>query len=156
MVSIRRILCPTDLSSYSQPVVAVGCEWAQRFDAELHLLHVVDGLMNPCVHLGPPFDETCDWDTVVQQRAQAALNNVSLSPARPAASVVRSLRIGCCSASIVQYVSEQRIDLVVLGTHGRTGLSRLLLGSLAENVAGRVPCSVLTVHPLDVAQHQVA
>lgn len=156
MVSIRRILCPTDLSSYSQPVVALGCEWAQRFDAELHLLHVVDGSMNPCAYLGPPFDETCDWDVVVQQRAQAALESVSLNPARPAESVVRSLRIGCCAANIVQYVADQHIDLIVIGTHGRTGLSHLLLGSLAENIASRVPCSVLTVHPLKVAQHQVA
>ncbi len=149
MLLIRKILCPTDLSSYCQPVIATGCEWAQRFQAELHLLHVVDGLLHPASYVGPPFDTTCDWEDAVRQRAQTALDQMPLPADLPPESIVRSLRMGSCATSIVTYATEAGIDLLILGTHGRTGLSHLLLGSLAENVASRVPCSVLTVHPLD-------
>lgn len=152
MIPIQKILCPTDLSEYSQPILVMGCEWAKHCGAELHLLHVVDGLMNPSLYLGPPFDDSPNWESMIHQRAQAALDNLALPPEFQGMPVVRVLRIGSCAANIIEYVSQAGIDLIVMGTHGRTGLGHFLLGSLAENVASRVPCSVLTVHPLSSAQ----
>ncbi len=152
MTPIQKLLCPTDLSEYSQPILAMACTWAKQSEAELHLLHVVDGLMNPTPYLGPPFDECSDWEMVVQQRAQKALEEFALPAEFQDVPVVRVLRMGSCATTIVQYASQAEIDLIVMGTHGRTGLSHLLLGSLAENVASRVSCSVLTVHPLSDAE----
>lgn len=117
-IPIHKILCPTDLTVDSQRILATGCKRAKQSGAELHLLHVVDGLMNPTSYLGPPFDEGSTWEEAIQHRAQADLDRVTLPPELQEIPVVRVLRIGLCAASILEYVSQARIDLIVLGPHG--------------------------------------
>ena len=63
--------------------------------------------------------------------------------------VVRAMRSGSPITHVVEYAKEMAIDLIVMGTHGRSGFSHLLLGSVAENVVRRTPCSVLTVRPAE-------
>ncbi len=147
MVAIKKILCPTDLSDESRPALAVACEWAKRFGAELHLLHVVEGLSNPYPYLGPPFNEAMSWETMIRQKARTALDEWPLPEGFATLDIVRQLRNGSPSAHIVEYAKDATIDLIVMGTHGRSGFSHLLLGSVAENVVRRAPCSVLTVRP---------
>ncbi|HUQ68179.1 MAG TPA: universal stress protein, partial [Planctomycetaceae bacterium] len=62
-------------------------------------------------------------------------------------SVQRVIRIGAPYVEIVKYAAEQDVDVIVVGTHGRSGLTHLLLGSTAEKVVRKAPCPVLTVHP---------
>lgn len=152
MAAIKRILCPTDLSHDSRPALAMACEWAKRFGAELHLLHVVAGLSNPYPYLGPPFNEAMSWETMIRQRANTALDTWPLPDGFATLNVVRALRSGSPIAHILQYAQETGIDLIVMGTHGRSGFSHFLLGSVAENVVRRAPCSVLTVRPADQSQ----
>lgn len=147
MFSIRNILHPTDLSENSQPALAMSCEWAQRFGAELHLLHVVDGITNPYPYLGPPFNEAAAWETMIRHRANTALKEWPLPKGYSALKVVRLIRTGSPVLNIVDYAQEIGSDLIVMGTHGRTGFSHLFLGSVAENVVRRATCSVLTVRP---------
>ena len=66
--------------------------------------------------------------------------------------VVRVVRTGSTFDTIVKYVTDNAIDLIVIGTHGRTGIPRVLLGSLAERVVQHAPCSVLTVRPVHTAK----
>lgn len=149
MAAIKKILCPTDLSDECRPALAMACEWATRFGAELHLLHVVAGLSTPYPYLGPPFNEAMSWETMIRQKARDALNACTLPEGFATLKVVRELRSGSPIAHIGEYAKEKGIDLIVMGTHGRSGVSHLLLGSVAENVVRRAPCSVLTVRPAE-------
>lgn len=144
-MTIQKILCPTDLSDECRPALAMACEWAKRFGAELHLLHVVAGLSTPYPYLGPPFNEAAAWETMIRQKAHAALDAWPLPDDCKTLKVVREMRTGSPIAHVVDYAQTNGIDLIVMGTHGRSGLSHLLLGSVAENVVRRAPCSVLTV-----------
>ena len=147
MSTIKKILCPTDLSDECRPALAMACEWAKRFGAELHLVHVVDGLTNPYPYLGPPFNEAAAWETMIRQKAHAALDAWPLPAGFESLKIVRELRSGSPIVNIVEYAKATGTDLIVMGTHGRSGLSHLLLGSVAENVVRRATCSVLTVRP---------
>ena len=147
MSTIKKILCPTDLSDECRPALAMACEWAKRFGAELHLVHVVDGLTNPYPYLGPPFNEAAAWETMIRQKAHAALDACPLPAGFESLKIVRELRSGSPIVNIVEYAKATGTDLIVMGTHGRSGLSHLLLGSVAENVVRRATCSVLTVRP---------
>lgn len=149
MMAIKNILCPTDLSDECRPALAMACEWAKQFGAELHLLHVVAGLSNPYPYLGPPFNEAMSWETMIRQKARDALNLWPLPKGFETLKVVRELRSGSPIAHIEEYAKVTGIDLIVMGTHGRSGVSHLLLGSVAENVVRRAPCSVLTVRPAE-------
>ena len=147
MSTIKKILCPTDLSDECRPALAMACEWAKRFGAELHLVHVVDGLTNPYPYLGPPFNEAAAWETMIRQKAHAALDAWPLPAGFESLKIVRELRSGSPIVNIVEYAKATGTDLIVMGTHGRSGLSHLLLGSVAENVVRHATCSVLTVRP---------
>lgn len=147
MAAIQKILCPTDLSDESRSALAIACEWAKQFGAELHLLHVVEGLSTPYPYLGPPFNEAMSWETMIRQKARDALTALTLPGDSSTLKVVRELRSGSPIAQIVDYAQTSGIDLIVMSTHGRSGFSHLLLGSVAENVVRRSPCSVLTVRP---------
>ena len=147
MSTIKKILCPTDLSDECRPALAMACEWAKRFGAELHLVHVVDGLTNPYPYLGPPFNEAAAWETMIRQKAHAALGAWPLPAGFESLKIVRELRSGSPIVNIVEYAKATGTDLIVMGTHGRSGLSHLLLGSVAENVVRHATCSVLTVRP---------
>ncbi len=147
MAAIKKILCPTDLSDECRPALAMGCEWAKRFGAELHLLQVVDGLSNPYPYLGPPFNEAAAWETMIRQKARTSLDQWPLPEGFTTLNLMRALRTGSPVMNIVQYAKDIGSDLIVMGTHGRTGFSHFFLSSVAENVVRRAPCSVLTVRP---------
>lgn len=147
MAAIKKVLCPSDLSDECRPALVMACEWARKFGAELHLLHVVAGLSTPYPYLGPPFNEAMSWETMIRQKARDALNALALPDGFASLKIVRELRSGSPAAHIEEYAKAQNINLIVMGTHGRSGFSHFLLGSVAENVVRRAPCSVLTVRP---------
>ena len=110
---------------------------------------MVDGLTNPYPYLGPPFNEAAAWETMIRQKAHSVLSAWPLPEGFATLEVVRELKSGSPIAHIVEYARATGIDLIVMGTHGRSGFSHLLLGSVAENVVRCAPCSVLTVRPTD-------
>lgn len=120
----RQVLVAVDFSEASERALGVAREYAVAFGARLHLLHVV-----------PP-----TTDPVPQPRLEALA--AGLAGAVPVTTAVAS---GLPAAQIVRYAARNGIDLIVLGTHGRTGFSRALLGSVAEAVVRTAPCPVLTV-----------
>jgi nucleotide-binding universal stress UspA family protein len=152
MAAIKRILCPTDLSDECKAAFEMACEWATQFGAELHLLHVVAELANPYPYLGPPFNEVVSLETMIRQKAETALGAWVPPDRFKALRIVRDLRGGSPIANILQYAEEKKVDLIVMGTHGRHGFSHLLLGSVAEHVVRRAPCPVLTVRPAQGAK----
>ncbi|MFQ5731538.1 MAG: universal stress protein [Planctomycetaceae bacterium] len=146
MIQLKRILVPTDFSKFSDVALRYASEFSIRFNSELHLLNVVQ---NPA-YLSP--DPTLvtgavqEFGEQLTHYAQRQLDAVE-PPFKPS-KLTRSVREGAPVVEIVRYAKENDIDLIVLGTHGRTGLSHVFLGSVAENVVRKAPCPVLTVrHP---------
>ena len=145
MIEIKRILAPTDFSPHSQRAVRYACAMAEKFGAELHLVHVLseiipagpDPLLMPV--MPPQFYEENEG------RAKETLQQI-LNPSwgKPA-SLATAVRWGSPVESIVAYAIEHRVDLITIATHGRTGLSHVLLGSVAEHIVREAPCPVLTI-----------
>jgi nucleotide-binding universal stress UspA family protein len=148
MIDLRRILVPTDFSKGSQSALAYGAALAEKFGAELVLLHVVQDLAAfiPEAVLGapPPLPPVEQFTAA----ARAALERVVGGLALPGVTVRAEVGEGPTAEVVVRFAREQAVDLIVMGTHGHTGLAHLLLGSVAEKVVRRAPCPVLTVrHP---------
>jgi len=142
MISIVRILLPTDFSDCSEQARSYACEFAKRFDAELHLLHVVQPIALPG-YIGP-IPQTISEPEEAAKKELAEWEHSSLEDAK---NVFRTVRTGAPFVEIVRYAKEQNIDLIVMGTHGRSGFAQALMGSVAEKVVRKAACPVLTIHP---------
>ena len=148
MIKLNKILVPTDFSDYSKRALPYGCALAAEFGADLHLLHVMQDVIGLVPEVGIAFPPTGDYWRELQESAEKALEQLPGSLWSGGQSVVRATREGVPFVEIVRYAKEHEIDLIVIGTHGRTGLSHILLGSVAERVVRKAPCPVLTVrHP---------
>jgi nucleotide-binding universal stress UspA family protein len=138
MLPVHTILHPTDFSERSQHAFWLACSLARDYGARLIVLHVVPV---PAVVYGegvlPPNPE---------ELLAAAREQLNRLPA-PRADVraERQLADGDAVEEILRIAREAGADLVVMGTHGRTGVGRLLMGSVAEQVVRRASCPVLTV-----------
>lgn len=135
MLNIRTVLHPTDFSRCSDTAFSVACSLAQQHNAHLVLLHVAGPVTS-----GPSLVPDA---TEAQQAIATKLN--ALRAANPNAAISRQIRHGAPAEEIVRLARECKADVIVLGTHGRTGLARLLAGSVAEEVMRTAPCPVLAV-----------
>src|SRR5918995_3413399 len=142
---MKRILCPTDFSESAATAERQAVHLARALGAELLLLHVAieaplwrEGVGTADVRR--VFEGQRKWaeDTLAARAAALSTEGVS------ARGVVK---VGVAWEEIVGLAAEERADMIVMGTQGRTGLERVLLGSVAERVIRRAPCPVLTVRP---------
>lgn len=140
--TIDRVLAPVDLSEQSSLVVDHAAELSETYGAPLDLLHVVEEAAYPTVYGIDPLTPT---NPDVQSRAREALE--SLAERIEIAEEQLSLYVvaGYAARDIVDFAEQQETDLIVMATHGRTGLDRFFIGSVAEKVVRRAPCPVFTV-----------
>jgi len=147
VITIRRVLAPTDFSDSSVPAVRYAAELATQFGAELTLLHVVQDLtlVVPDVMMPTPVTMPALADMVEGGKAGlvAFVKRLGLEGLNPKTEV----RLGAPAAEIVTAAADLKVDLLCIGTHGRTGLAHFLLGSVAERIVRHAPCPVLTVRP---------
>lgn len=139
----RRILVPTDGSAGARAAFDHAVALAGLADAAVHVVHAVDPTLVPAeVGVEEVVDALSEAgrDLVAELAAEAADRGHVVETA-----VVR----GSPAEAVCRYADEHDVDLVVMGTHGRTGLSRWLLGSVTERVVRRSPVPVLTVNPSD-------
>lgn len=146
MLSFRTILAPTDFSPHAEGAVRAACELAERLGAALHLLHALPDVVVP---MGPdPSLITSlppNFYAETEAQSREALGRV-IQPDWPRpAEVITEVRWGDPVEAIVTYARERSIDLITIATHGRTGLSHVLLGSVAERIVREAPCPVLTL-----------
>lgn len=146
MIQIRRIVCPTDFSPTADRAVAYAAEMARSFGAELLLLHVVPEMTYPLRSFGmaSAFPHLRDE---LHLRAAEELQKVKATIA--GANVSTLLRDGEAHVQVLECAKEIGADLVVMGTHGHTGLRHAFLGSTAEKVVRLSECPVLTVRTSD-------
>jgi nucleotide-binding universal stress UspA family protein len=144
-MGFRKILCPIDFSAGSQTAMSVAVRLAWESDAELVLVHAwyVPPPSIPVEYAFPP--ETLELLREDAQRGlEAAVRDVAALGAKRVSSI---LLTGVPWRAIIDTLEDPTFDLVVIGTHGRTGVARILLGSVAEKVVRHASCPVLTVHP---------
>jgi universal stress protein A len=145
-LTISRILVPLDFSSHAQQAMDYAAALAGSSGASLHLLNVVEPLAahvlagESYVMLPEIMDSMVD-----DAKRQLAEYRDCLPPGTRSTSEVI---VGTPAMTIVQTAADRKCDLIVMGTHGRTGLAHLLMGSVAERVTRLAPCPVLTVRPL--------
>lgn len=148
MIDLRRILVPTDFSKFSQVALTYAAALAEKFGAEIHLLHVVQDMalfIPDAVAVAPPVVPPVEEFAAAAREALDRLvreNHLEAIPLR------REVIEGTPFYEIIRYAREADIDLIVMGTHGHAGLIHVLLGSVTEKVVRKAPCPVLTVrHP---------
>lgn len=148
MIDLHRILVPTDFSKFSQHALTYAAAFAEKFGAELYLLHVVQDLalvIPEVIPVEPPLTPSVEQLTTA---VQSAFDRVIEENRLGGLTVHREVREGTPFYEIIRYAREATIDLIVMGTHGHTGLAHVLLGSVTEKVVRKAPCPVLTVrHP---------
>jgi len=152
VATIGKILYATDFSKLSLAALPLAVDLAKRYDAQLYCVHVLNaenelflegGYMTP-VLAAAAFDIA-----ELKQRVQIQLDQfVAEHIGDAVGSVKKSLLLGKPFVEIIRYARTEGIDLIVLGTHGRSAIASMLLGSVAEKVVRGAPCAVLTVrHP---------
>jgi len=136
----RNILVPVELGTHAGPVLDYAVALANKLDAKLHLLHVAS---RPLIgsEVSIAVAESAMDDLMEQWQQQLELLAAARASAAPFGPTI--LRVGDPANVILEIAHELHADLLVMGTHGRRGVSRLLLGSVAESVARSSECPVL-------------
>jgi universal stress protein A len=145
-VRLKRILVPVDFSPCSQRALAYARQLAKSFDAELLLLHIVEPAYRADaadVYVATPQGSALLAEHVRLAREQ--LRRLATDLANGGCGVRSMVKRGAPAQAITQVAGRVRAQLIVMGTYGRTGLSHLLMGSVAERVVRSAPCPVLTV-----------
>ena len=146
MIALKDVLVATDFSEASDAALLYGRAVAVKFGARLHVVHVADNIFTRA--LGPesaamlPTVQT-DIENAARDRLTELLIDTDRSGPPTESAVLTS---SSAAFAIVDYARNNGIDLIVTGTHGRTGLQHAVLGSVAERVVRMAPCPVLTVH----------
>jgi nucleotide-binding universal stress UspA family protein len=148
MIAIKTILLPTDGSECSTKAMTYALSFAKQYGGRVVALHVIDRRWEEqarvsFVEIGQ--DLTQKIRDGYAEEARRIVQLVADAGARAGVPVVTRIITGIPFDEIVQIGKELPADLIIMGTHGRTGVSHLLLGSVAEKVVRRAPCPVLTV-----------
>ncbi|MGY3883731.1 universal stress protein [Aeromonas veronii] len=141
MPSIKTLLCPVDFSQMSRAVLDYAVFMAQSHQAQLKLIHVVDQLHGfdsyKILHM-----TAIEITHEMERQARTQLKELVATLPLPA---TFDIRFGRAADEIVIQAKEDEVELIVMGSHGRSGISHLLVGSVAESVVRHAPCPVLVV-----------
>lgn len=142
MTDFRRILCPVDFGSNSLLATTIANDIAVKFGSKLYLLHVAripfHDMNAPVAIAAHPRWEQGAYEQLKEIARQTVADDL------PYEIVVKS---GIPESAILEAVAELGIDLIVMASHGRSGLAHFILGSVAEEVVRRAPCPVMVIKP---------
>lgn len=146
MVKVTKILYPTDFSDPSACALHYAVEMAKKFDAELVMLHVLlDESQMVSFYLPQLTVKNLSKD--MEDGAKAKMEEfISETNALDGVEYSTAMVKGIADEEIIKYANENSVDMIVLGTHGRTGLEHVIFGSTAEKVVRSASCPVLTCH----------
>jgi len=143
-IEIKKILVPIDFSDYSKNALKYATNFSRQFNAEIILVYVVEPVIYP-----PDFSMgqialpsvNIEWDT----KAREELDKLANSEIAENINVKTVLRTGKPFLEIIETASEENVDLIIIATHGHSGVEHILFGSTAEKVVRKAPCPVLTL-----------
>lgn len=141
---IKKVLVPIDFSDYSKSSLRYAVNFAKKFNAEIYLIYVVEPVIYP-----PDFSMgqiaipsvNAEWD----ERAREELKNLAKTEIPEGVKVETILKNGKPFVEIIDTAAEENIDLIIIATHGHSGVEHILFGSTAEKVVRKAPCPVLTL-----------
>jgi len=145
MLPLKRILCPTDFSDPSNEALKIVNELARHFSSEVILLHVVRPMSSSVTtepHAG--FDIFA-YQESIKESAQKSLENVKRKRLAKAGKVRSVIIEGEPAEEIIKAAADEKVNLIVIATHGRSGWQRFVFGSVAEKVIRLSTCAVLTI-----------
>lgn len=148
MVQIKKILVPTDFSVNSKPAIHYACYLAKPFNATIEVVHILETpyqIKSETILIGTG-DKNQTILEYVQEQAQLEMDHFigTLRQDLPI-DIHTRIETGSSYEQILRIAEEEKIDLIVMGTHGRSGISHALLGSVAEKIVRKAPCAVLTI-----------
>ena len=153
----NRILVPTDFSPPSDAALEYARMLAAKFGSTLRILHVVDDPSSSSDFVADGFSpSTEEIQEALTRHARKRLEHVMTSGDRLRFHTYVDAVIGTPAEAIIDYAGATGTSLIVMGTHGRTGMAHLLMGSVAEQVVRTAPCPVLTVRQVATADEAVA
>jgi nucleotide-binding universal stress UspA family protein len=146
MIRIKNVLVATDFSEQSKSALEYGRELARTNGARLHVIHVVEDIVarySTDISATVLVDALQSLEVAASSDLDALITDDDRRALRAHTAVFTSV---APAEMIVAYAKTQAIDVIVIGTHGRSGLAHLFMGSVAERVVRSAPCPVLTVH----------
>ena len=147
MITLEKIVCPIDFSEYSKHALTYAVALATQYQSKLYLIHVVEPIRVP-IDLGVGVPGLLEYEGTIVEKAREHLEGLLDLTARATLEVEAHVLRGAAFAEIVRFARDKNVDLIVIATHGLSGIAQLLLGSTAEKVVRKAPCPVLTVkHP---------
>lgn len=152
--SFKKILVPTDYSELSLAAMDYALSFSQVFGSQIYLLHTLDTIPVLALDTMDLTTETVIYET--EKNAKNDLHLFAVSRVGNIPNLVEVVRRGIAEDQIVKTAKEEEIDLIVMATHGRSGIAHVLLGSVAEKVVQRSPVPVLTVKPGGVSLSRVS
>jgi universal stress protein A len=145
----KKIVCPVDFSEFTDGIIKYAVSLAAKYDAELHLFHVI-----PNLNYFTPYESFLTPENIVliekniEKEVEKDFEKIIKGIDVPAKKIIKT---GVVFIEIIDYIKEENIDLVVMGTHGRSGIEHILIGSVAEKILRKSPCPVLTIRPKEKA-----
>lgn len=144
MQEIRKILVPVDFQRYSDELADFAVATANKLAAKVVFFHVVEVILFYSDFV-PAYMPINDEETL--EHAKAKMNTLVENSKKTWMNCSGEVERGDVVDTIVEYVQKEEIDLIIIGTHGAKGLEKILLGSVAERVIKRAPCSALLFKP---------
>lgn len=146
MDTFRKILFPVDLSESSEKLVPIVATMIRKFDAELHLLFVVR-ILRYFTDIYVPHPSINLFETEMVDGALKKIEEFRQGHFADLTAIKTNVLLGDPADTIIGYIKDSGIEMVVMGTHGRKGLDRVLFGSVAERVIKTSPVPVLVANP---------
>jgi len=142
--TINKVLVPIDFSDYSKSALKYAVNFAKSFNADIILIYVVEPIIYPpdfsMGQIAMPSINT-EWD----DRAKDELQKLAKNEIAGVASVKTIIKTGKPFVEIIETAKEENVDLIIIATHGHSGVEHILFGSTAEKVVRKAPCPVLTL-----------
>jgi nucleotide-binding universal stress UspA family protein len=142
-MKIKKILFPTDFSEFNDAALEFASRLAAESGAILYIVHADDMEEAATVMFDTGYPYPSPWDDKGRRESHQTLQKVV--PTLPGIKYQHCYLGGTATGEIVKFAEQQAVDLIVMASHGRTGLRRLLIGSTAENLMRQAPCPVLIV-----------
>lgn len=141
---IKKVLVPIDFSDYSKSALRYAVNFSKQFNAEMILIYVVEPVVYP-----PDFSMgqiaipsvNVEWD----KRAKEELDNLAASDIPSDVKVKKIIKTGKPFVEIIDTAADEDVDIIIIATHGHSGVEHILFGSTAEKVVRKAPCPVLTL-----------
>ena len=143
-ISIRKILIPIDFSQHSKKALSYAASFAKQFGAMLHIIYVVEPVIYPSdFAIGQLTFPNIENE--MREKAELEMENLLKNSTIKGFRLKKIVKDGIPFVEVTAYAQEEKIDLIILATHGHTGVEHILFGSTAEKIVRKAPCPVLVV-----------